>query len=197
MTNPHDPSGRSGWAAPPWADPQWGRQQAPDWTGQQGAAPGWGAPPWSSGAPHGVQPAPPWQTGAPFGGPQPRGVPATHGYVPAQGFEPVRRRPRPLPWVLAGSGVLLVVAGVLVTGFAVPGWFVRTEFDARAVEQGVATTLQDSYDIDGVARVTCPDGQQVVPAHRFDCRIASASGPGVVTVTVKDEHGVYEVGRPK
>ncbi|MEB3367164.1 DUF4333 domain-containing protein [Saccharopolyspora mangrovi] len=135
-------------------------------------------------------------------GQQPSGYGQPQPYYPSPGgfgfpAAPQRRTRSKLPWILAGSGVLVVLAVVLVLGFAAPGFFVRPVFDAASVEKGVAQTLKGSYNIAGVGPVTCPDGQPVEVRHRFDCQVQINGASKVVTVTVKNDEGVYEVGHPK
>ncbi len=99
--------------------------------------------------------------------------------------------------MLGGFGALVVIGAVLVLGFVAPGWFVRPVFDSASVAKGVSQTLKSSYGIKGVGEVSCPDGQPVEVAHRFDCKVTIDSQAKAVTVTVKNSKGVYEVGHPK
>ncbi|MCI2423052.1 DUF4333 domain-containing protein [Saccharopolyspora sp. K220] len=141
----------------------------------------------------------------PYGGGYGQQLPPQGGgqFPPRGGYGQYHRPPKKkrsvLPWLLSGFGVLLVIAVVLVLvlGFVAPGWFVRPVFDSTSVAKGVAQTLKGSYGITGVGEVTCPDGQPVEVAHRFDCQVSINSQPRTVTVTVKNDRGVYEVGHPK
>jgi hypothetical protein len=105
------------------------------------------------------------------------------------------RRRRRRPWIaLAAVGV--VVVAILVLGFITPGWFVTRVFDASAVQTGVAKILTDSYAVDGVADVHCPEGVQVTPGATFTCDATIDGDPVKVPVRVTDGKGGYEVGRP-
>ena len=203
----------------PWQNPPWltdasqqpgGIGAASGYVPAQGFPPAHGFPPAQGFPPGQVTPSAPGSPSAqgfpppspaqgfPYQGFSPaQGFEPPRGSQPVRGFEPARRRPRPLLWGLGAAAVLVTTGAVLVTGFVAPGWFVRTEFNARAVEDGVTQTLRDSYRVDGVNEVRCPDGQRVEPTHRFTCQVAMDSGPGVVTVTVKNERGLYEVTRPR
>ncbi|MHA6800339.1 DUF4333 domain-containing protein [Bounagaea algeriensis] len=120
------------------------------------------------------------------------------GGAPAgPGPEPPRRRRGRLPWLLGGGAALVVLGVVAVLGFVTPGWFVRPVFDATGVQKGIAQTLRDSYRIGDVEQVRCPDGQRVAAGSRFDCRVRIGGEARVVTISVKNERGVYEVGHPK
>lgn len=187
--------------------------------GPPGGHPQWGQPPQGPGMPPGGWPQGYPQQGGYGGQPlppqpvqqqpiqQPQYAPP-HGYGQPQpyyqspggfGFPtvPPKRKRSALPWILGGAGALVVVAVVLVLGFVTPGFFVRSVFDAASVEKGVTQTLKGSYNIAGVGTVTCPDGEPVEVAHRFDCRVQINGADKTVTVTVKNDQGVYEVGHPK
>jgi hypothetical protein len=110
---------------------------------------------------------------------------------------PPKKKRSALPWVLSGLGAVVVIGVVLVLGFVAPGWFVRPVFDSASVEKGVTQTLKSSYGLNGVGEVSCPDGEPVQVAHRFDCKVSIDSQTKTVTVTVKNDKGVYEVGHPK
>lgn len=182
---------------PPGGYPQWGQQpQGPGYP-----QPGGHQQPL---APQQMPPQPVHQQ--PIQQPQyaqpPYGYGQPQPYYPSPGgfgfpAAPQQRTRSKLPWILGGSGVLVVLAAVLVLGFAAPGFFVRPVFDAASVEKGVSHTLKGSYNIAGVGPVTCPDGQPVEVRHRFDCQVQINGASKVVTVTVKNDEGVYEVGHPK
>lgn len=168
-----------------------------------GGHPRWGQQPPNTGMPRGY----PQQQG----GFAPQPPPQQYGYGPQYqqpagqfpppgGFGPPPRKKRSaLPWVLGGAGALVVVAAavVLVLGFVAPGWFVRSVFDASSVEKGVEQTLKGSYGLAGVGSVSCPGGQPVRTGDRFDCQVRIGAEDKTVTVTVKTDKGVYEVGHPK
>ncbi|MDA3629986.1 DUF4333 domain-containing protein [Saccharopolyspora oryzae] len=187
MSSPYGPPQPGGY-------PHWG-QQPPNAGMPQGGAgypqPGFAPqpPPQPPQYGYGQQIPPPYQ--------QPHQQPG--GQFPQQGgfgAPPQRKKRSALPWVLGGAGLLVVVV-VLVLGFVVPGWFVRSVFDASSVEKGVEQTLKTSYGLPGVGSVSCPSGQAVQVGNRFDCQVQINSQPKTVTVTVKTDKGVYEVGHPK
>ncbi|MGI8306848.1 DUF4333 domain-containing protein [Saccharopolyspora hattusasensis] len=190
---------------PPGGYPQWGQQ--PQGPGMQPAAPGYPQP--GGFAPQRPPQQPPQQPPQPphpqqqpygYGRPQyPQGgqYPAPGGYGRFDQFERPKKKRSALPWVLGGIGAVLAVGVVLVLGFVTPGWFVRPVFDAASVEKGVTQTLKGSYGLQGVGNVSCPSGQPVAVGQRFDCKVGIDSATKTVTVTVKNEKGVYEVGHPK
>lgn len=204
MSSPYGPQG---------GYPQWGQQQ-PQGPGMQpgGVPPGYPQP--GGYAPQQPPHAPPPQQAPPQQAPQgqqPQGqpYPQQYGYGQPQpyypspggfGFppeEPPRKKRKAWPWVLGGVGLLVVLAVVAVLGFVSPGWFVRSVFDASSVQKGVEQTLADSYGINGVSRVSCPEGQSVEPGNSFRCEVQVEGQSKSVTVTVKNAEGVYEVGHPK
>ena len=98
--------------------------------------------------------------------------------------------PSPLRWLLLG------VVVVVVLGFVTPGWFVTRVFDSGAVQAGVAKVLTDDYATDGVADVRCPQDVQVSSGATFTCDATIDGDPVKVPVTVTDDRGGYQVGRP-
>lgn len=169
--------------------PHWGQQPPPPNTGMPPSGPGF--PPQAGFTP---QPPPPQYGHAPQH--QPAYPPPSAPVPPQGGFgPPPRKKRRVLPWLLGGAGVV-VVAAVLVLGFVAPGWFVRTVFDASSVEKGVEQTLKGSYRLSGVGPVVCPSGQPVEVGSHFDCQVRIGGETKTVTVTVKTDEGVYEVGHP-
>ncbi|MER7011373.1 DUF4333 domain-containing protein [Saccharopolyspora sp. NPDC000359] len=189
MSSPYGP--------PPGGYPHWG--QLPPNTGMPQGGPGYPPQP---GYPPPQPPPPPQQYGYGQQYQQPGGQyqqyqPPGGQFPPPGGFgAPPRKKRSALPWVLSGSGVV-VVAVVLVLGFVAPGWFVRSVFDATSVEKGVEQTLKGSYGLAGVGSVSCPGGQPVRTGNRFDCQVEIGSETKSVTVTVKTDKGVYEVGHPR
>ena len=90
----------------------------------------------------------------------------------------------------------LVVVIVLVLGFFTPGWFVTRVFDSAAVQTGVAKILANDYATDGVADVRCPQDVQVTSGATFICDATIDGDPVTIPVTVTDDRGGYQVGRP-
>ncbi|GAA2807039.1 DUF4333 domain-containing protein [Saccharopolyspora taberi] len=169
---------------PPGGPPQWG-QRPPGPGPYQGGVP-------QAGPAYGRQPGYPAPS---YGAPG-------YGYGPPPGFGPGapvpgKKKRSALPWVLSSAVLVVVAAVVLVLGFVTPGWFVRTVFDAASVEQGVQQTLEGSYRLGAVESVTCPSGQAVRAQTRFDCQVSVNGAEKTVTVTVKNDKGVYEVGHPR
>lgn len=189
MSRPQGPpQGRPAWqgGSPPRQQPQ----QPPDWQSAPPPQPVWDRA-WKP--PHQPVPA---AVPAAAPGQQPPGVGGPGGV--SSGGAPGRRVLRARRnWFLSGAFVLVAVLLVLVLGFVAPGWFVRTVFQSESVQRGVARTLRDVYQLNGVRAVSCPDGQTVVPGNQFDCRVRFDDRAKTVTISVKDDRGVYEVGHPK
>ena len=141
--------------------------------------PGYGHPGYGHPA-HGQQP---WGQQPPYGQ-QPRGFGPPHG-------EPKSK----LPWILAGSGVALVLAVILVLLFVAPGFLVTRTFDSAAVEDGVRRILVQEYGLQ-VDAVSCPPDQPVEPGARFTCTATADGEQTQVEITVRTEDGEYEVARP-
>ncbi len=57
--------------------------------------------------------------------------------------------------------------------------------------------MTESYGAIDVTDVSCPSGQQVETGSQFSCTLVADGAPRTVTVTVKDDQGTYEVGRPR
>jgi uncharacterized protein DUF4333 len=80
----------------------------------------------------------------------------------------------------------------------------RTVFDEAALESndGVQRVLIDNYGMraDQIERVDCPDDQEVAAGTGFSCVVElGGDEPREMTVdiTVRDDSGEYEVGRPR
>lgn len=129
-----------------------------------------------------------------------------HGYPPQQGYpqqpyagpygepgfgQPPSKQKSPLPWILAGAGVLLVVAIVLVLGFVVPGWFRATVFDENAVAGGVEQILTAAGI--SVEDVSCPPDMAVEVGNTFSCQVTVDGQQRDVNITVRTEAGEYTV----
>lgn len=117
-------------------------------------------------------------------------------YAPPPPPPPPKRKSR-TPWIVGALLAALLAAIVLVLGFVTPGLLIKTVFDADGVGKGVRQILHDSYRLDGVQSVSCPADQPVKASHSFDCRVTIGGQPQLVTVTVTDADGRYEVSRPK
>ncbi|ASU79231.1 DUF4333 domain-containing protein [Actinopolyspora erythraea] len=168
MSNPHG-------SLPPWQSDE--RQ----WYGNRSSY-GVGFEQWGSGA-YPVESG----RGHP-GAPTPGGGPS--------GGVPGRRRRRLWPWLL----VLVLLPAVLVgafLGFVTPGWFYRTVLEADSVQQGVRQVARDSYGVDGIESVDCPEGEPVRVGHSFTCVLRVGGVGKEVRVVVRDTDGTYAVDRPR
>ncbi|MGJ7905285.1 DUF4333 domain-containing protein [Actinopolyspora sp. H202] len=106
-----------------------------------------------------------------------------------------RRRRRVWPWLL-GSVTLLSALVVAVLGFVTPGWFYRTVLEADSVQQGVRQIARDSYGVDGIESVICPEGEPLRAGHSFTCEMRVGGVSKNVRIVIRDEKGTYSVGRP-
>lgn len=180
MSRPYepDPYGRR---PPEPADPAagWGRPPAGGWGAPEPAA-GRGAP-----GPYGDEPQYGWQ---------PQYEPSWGQNYPTRGRKSARQRGRQR--LLVAVVAALVVVVVLVLGFVTPGWFVTRVFDSGAVQAGVARIITDDYATDGVADVRCPQNVQVAAGATFSCEATIDGDPVTVPITVTDDRGAYQVGRP-
>jgi hypothetical protein len=180
MTRPYesDPYGRR--PADPASDPTatWGRPSARGWDGPDPAAP----------------PGPGPYGDAPQYGWQPHHEPSWNRDHPTRSRRSAQQRGRRR--LLVAIVAALVVVVVLVLGFVTPGWFVTRVFDAAAVQAGVAEVLTDDYATDGVADVHCPQNVQVSAGATFACDATIDGDPVTVPITVTDDRGAYQVGRP-
>lgn len=181
MTRPyeHDPHGRRPPDPAPDPTATWGRPPAGGWGGPDAAA-GRGAP-----GPYGDEPQYGWP---------PRHDPSWGQSYPTGPRRSARRRGRQR--LLVAVVAALVVVVVLVLGFVTPGWFVTRVFDAAAVQAGVAGILTDDYGTDGVADVRCPQDVRVAAGATFTCEATIDGDPVSVPITVTDDRGAYQVGRP-
>lgn len=182
-----------GYGQPP---PGYGQPgQSPPGQGQPGQGPpgrGYGPPPQQPyGPPSGYGPAP---GPAPGQGPPPGYGPPTRGFGGDPFGEGPRRPKRKLPWLLAGAGVLVVVALIAVLGFVTPGFFRTTVFNADAVAGGVEQVLTDQGY--AVQNVTCPSGIEVVSGATFTCQATIDGQQREVPITVRTDDGEYEVANP-
>jgi hypothetical protein len=167
--------------------PQYGQQpygQQPQY-GQQpyGQQPQYGQQPYGQ-QPYGQQPQygqqPYGQPGYPQGNQQWNAAPA--------------QKQSKVPFIVGG----VVIAAIVVAG----GIYAATSLggdtlDNSAVQSGVAKIVTESYGAIDVSAVSCPSGQKVEANTTFSCDLTVDGEARSVTVTVKDDQGTYEVGRPQ
>jgi hypothetical protein len=127
-------------------------------------------------------------------GRQPHDVPSRSQGYPTRPRRSARQRGRRR--LLVAVVTALVVVLVLVLGFVTPGWFVTRVFDAAAVQAGIVQILTDDYATDGVADVRCPQDVPVATGATFTCDATIDGDPVTVPITVTDDRGGYQVGRP-
>ena len=161
--------------------PQYGQQpygQQPQY-GQQpyGQQPQYGQQPYGQ-QPYGQQPY--GQPGYPQGNQQWNAAPA--------------QKQSKVPFIVGG----VVIAAIVVAG----GIYAATSLggdtlDNSAVQSGVAKIVTESYGAIDVSAVSCPSGQKVEANTTFSCDLTVDGEARSVTVTVKDDQGTYEVGRPQ
>ncbi|MEU4671413.1 DUF4333 domain-containing protein [Amycolatopsis sp. NPDC023774] len=70
-------------------------------------------------------------------------------------------------------------------------------FDAKAMDAAVTKILADTYRIDGVGEVSCPDRQAVTDGSTFQCVVDIAGEEKHVPITVTGTAGDYRVDAPK
>jgi uncharacterized protein DUF4333 len=182
VSRPYEPDPYGRRPPDPAPDPTagWGRPPAGGWGGPEPAA-GGGA----VSGPYGDEPQYGWQ---------PQYEPSWGQDYPAKPRRSAQQRGRQRLLVAAVAALVVVV--VLVLGFVTPGWFVTRVFDAAAVQTGVAKILTDDYATDGVADVRCPQNVQVTAGATFSCDATIDGDPVTVPITVTDDRGGYQVGRP-
>jgi len=176
MTRPYEPDPYGRRAPDPTAT--WGRPPAGGWGGSDpapGRAPG----------PYGDEPQYGWQ---------PQYEPSWNQDYPTRPRKSARERGRQRLLVVVVAALVAVV--VIVLGFVTPGWFVTRVFDAGAVQAGVAKVLTEDYATEGVADVRCPQNVQVSAGATFSCDATIDGDPVTVPITVTDDRGGYQVGRP-
>lgn len=178
--------------------------------GSYGQQPGWGAPPPQGQPPpqgYSQQPyaapaqpfgaAPPQQA---YGAPgQPYGQPGQPQYGRPSGPYPQPPEPKKsktaLIAAISGAVVVLIII-VLVTAFVAPGFAKSKVLNATAVQDGVQKVLTDTYKVADVSKVSCPSGQKVSSGGTFTCKATIAGKDTAVKVTITDDNGTYQVGRP-
>lgn len=123
------------------------------------------------------------------------------GFGQPPALAPGKKSGRTVGILLAVLGAV-VVAAVLVTGFWKPGFFITTKLDVNKVQDGVKQVLTDGstgYGAKDVKDVKCNNGQNptVKKGGTFTCEVSVEGTKRQVTVTMQDDKGTYEVGRPK
>ncbi|MFF5986350.1 DUF4333 domain-containing protein [Prauserella flavalba] len=97
--------------------------------------------------------------------------------------------------------VIGLVAVVVLAGGGVAAWllgvFRGDVLDQQSLQEGVATTLRDSYGEHDVSGVQCPANQQIETGHTFECSAEVAGQKRSVTIRVLNDKPEYEVGAPK
>jgi hypothetical protein len=129
---------------------------------------------------------------------QPAQYPGQYAAAPPQGS----KRSMALIGGVVGGILLLLVIGVLITGFWQPGFFVTTKLDVNKANAGVQQILTDEtsgYGAKNVKDVKCNGGSDptVKKGATFDCSVNIDGANKHVTVTFQDSKGTYEVGRPQ
>jgi Domain of unknown function (DUF4333) len=108
---------------------------------------------------------------------------------------PGQQKKSAAPWIIVGA-LVAVIAVVLVLGLVWPGWFNKKVFDQAKVQDGVKGILTSEYQIKDVGDVKCPSGQPVKQGTTFSCEVTIGGNTQKVTITVKNDAGLYEVSKP-
>jgi hypothetical protein len=207
---PNDPQGYPGQPYPGRYGQQPGGEQQPGWDGQpqqgqpqQGypgqqqpyGAPGPQQPYGAPGQPPYGSPNPP-QYGQP-GGSSPFGAPGQQfGQQPGPYGQPNTPKKSRTPLIATITGVVVVIIILLVTAFVAPGFAKTKVLNASSVQDGVQKILTDTYKLSNVSKVSCPTGQEVKNGGTFTCKATIAGKDTDVKVTITDDNGTYQVGRP-
>ena len=208
---PYDPGDQTYGDDQPYGSPTWGRAPAGGWGAEVYDAPARGgsrteydrteydrtgydqdAP-----GPYRDEPEYDWQPGyaAPQYGTRPRYEPPwSQGNARTTTRRTAQQRGRVR--LAVAVAVALALLTVLVLGFVTPGWLVTRVFDATAVQNGVARVLTDDYAVGAVADVRCPADVRVSTGATFSCDATIDGDPVTVPITVTDDDGGYQVGRP-
>lgn len=184
------------WGADQGGQQQWGQQPQPqqDWGPQAQQQPQWGQPQpqpqWPQPQPQPQaqpQPQPQWGQGQP--------QPQQWGQQPQWGQPGQAQGGGPKTGLVIGIvGLGVVVIGiVLVLVFALTA---KDELDQNALQGGVQQVLSDSYGIQDVTGVSCPEGHDVEVGSTFTCSLQVSGEAKEVSVEITKDDGTYEVGRP-
>lgn len=196
MSSPYDPN-----------DPQrqgWGGQQQPN-QGTYGQQPSTAQQPVWGGVPQQGQPQQGYPGQQPYGAPPQQGFPGQQPYgAPAQPLygqsSPYGQQGTPkkskTPLIAAIAGVVVVLLILGVTAFITPGFAISKVLNAAAVEDGVQKILTDTYKITDVTKVSCPSNQKVKNGGTFTCKATIGGKDTDVKITITDDNGTYQVGRP-
>ena len=196
MSSPYDPN-----------DPQrqgWGGQQQPN-QGTYGQQPSTAQQPVWGGVPQQGQPQQGYPGQQPYGAPPQQGYPGQQPYgAPAQPLygqsSPYGQQGTPkkskTPLIAAIAGVVVVLLILGVTAFITPGFAISKVLNAAAVEDGVQKILTDTYKITDVTKVSCPSNQKVKNGGTFTCKATIGGKDTDVKITITDDNGTYQVGRP-
>ena len=207
------------WQQPPsYTPPQYPSYEPPAYTAPttppyQSPATDYPAQSYPSTEQYGQQPGQYGQYGQPaqYGQPQPDygqsgqyGQPGQYGPYASTATAQGSKRSKALMWGLIGGAAVIIIA-VGVTAFAWPAWAVTTKLDVAKVQDGVTHILTDDKDgygaknVTGVKCNTEQNGQNptVKKNGTFTCDVSIDGTARQVTVTMTDDKGTYEVGRPR
>lgn len=113
-------------------------------------------------------------------------------------------RKKLVPGLLIGAGILVVLIGaaVLLSVVSRLGLLGDKVLDVSKVQAGVLQVLSDpasGYGANVVTEVSCNNGRNPPAAkgNSFTCDVTVNGAKRRVTVLVSDDHGTYEVDRPR
>ncbi|WP_020659705.1 DUF4333 domain-containing protein [Amycolatopsis benzoatilytica] len=70
-------------------------------------------------------------------------------------------------------------------------------FDARTMESSVRRLLAETYQVQGIGAVVCPDRQPVADGAKFQCTVDIAGARKHVPIAVTGTSGEYKVDPPR
>ncbi len=169
----------------PGAQQQWGQPQQPQQPQQQ-----WGQQPGQQGGQQWGQPQQPhqqWGQQAPTSG-------QNYGQQQYGAYGSEQPKKSKLPLIIGAVIVALLVVGGVVAALLLLS---KDKLDQTAAQDGVKKVLTESYGIENVSDVKCPDDQlEVKKDATFTCTLKEGSAEKSVTVKFTDDKGTYEVSRP-